>query len=366
MGKARRETITLEYKALPILSAGQPIGEDRIVKSLYSVMGHVDQGGDRIWPGAFAKTLAERADKIRVLWQHDTSEPPVGVPMAIREMPRVELPEEVLSRWPDASAALYGEVKLLDTPRGNEILAGIRAGAIRENSIGYDPITFDFESDPAGAFDTVRNLRECRLWDLSPVNWGMQEAAVNLKSAIPYKKMPCAPDSDAWDGAAQMAAASVDDLKAMCAWYDAEAPDVKGSYKLPHHMASGDHATVWRGVAAAMGALMGSMGGVDIPSGDRQAVYNHLAKHYGEFDKEPPDFKALEWFRLASAIPSPDALKAGRVLSAASLEKLKSALEALQALLTAAEPPDEDDPAKALTVHGLMARIAIAERELAA
>ena len=59
----------------------------------------------------------------------------------------------------------------------------------------------------------------------------------------------------------------VDKLMEMCTWYDAENEDVKSAYKLPHHRAS-DLKAVWRGVAAAMGALLGARGGVDIPDGD--------------------------------------------------------------------------------------------------
>jgi hypothetical protein len=83
----------------------------------------------------------------------------------------------------------------------------------------------------------------------------------------------------------------VDDLKVICTWFDSENPDIKSSYKLPHHRAKG-YKVVWRGVAAAMAALMGSRGGVNIPEADRQGVYNHLAKHYAQFDKEPPELKA--------------------------------------------------------------------------
>jgi hypothetical protein len=39
-----------------------------------------------------------------------------------------------------------------------------------------------------------------------------------------------------------------------------------------------------------MGVLEGARGGVDTPEGDRKDVYLHLAKHYEEFDKEPPPF----------------------------------------------------------------------------
>jgi len=111
------------------------------------------------------------------------------------------------------------------------------------------------------------------------------------KSIVPFKKYPLADKDESWSGPKEIAAAEVPDLKLMSTWYDSESPDVKGSYKLPHHRAADKH-TVWRGTAAAMGVLLGARGGVAIPDGDRKGVYNHLAKHYKEFDEEPPEFKA--------------------------------------------------------------------------
>jgi HK97 family phage prohead protease len=110
------------------------------------------------------------------------------------------------------------------------------------------------------------------------------------KAVIPYKKYPLAPVGEDWNGSGQVASAEVDDLKLMATWFDSDKPDLKQSYKLPHHKADNKH-TVWRGVASAMGALLGARGGVVIPDGDRKGVYNHLAKHYKEFDKEAPEFR---------------------------------------------------------------------------
>ncbi len=110
------------------------------------------------------------------------------------------------------------------------------------------------------------------------------------KSTIPYKKYPLAPIEEDWNGSGQVASADVDDLKLMATWFDSEKPDIKTSYKLPHHRAS-DKYTVWRGVASAMGALLGVRGGVVMPDADRKSVYDHLAKHYAEFDREAPEFK---------------------------------------------------------------------------
>lgn len=108
------------------------------------------------------------------------------------------------------------------------------------------------------------------------------------KGAIPFEETTPAPKDQAWDGAAETKAASIDDLKIMAAWVDSENPDVKGSYKLPHHTAS-SHDVVWRGVANAMARLSQTQ----IPEADKKAVYNHLAKHYAQFDEEPPAYKDL-------------------------------------------------------------------------
>lgn len=110
-----------------------------------------------------------------------------------------------------------------------------------------------------------------------------------IKGAIPFKSTPLAPKDTTWDGGAQVKAATVDDLKVMCAWVDPDNTDIKTGYKLPHHQATGDHSTVWRGVANAMARLDQT----DLPASDKKAVYNHLAKHYKEFDETPPDAKSI-------------------------------------------------------------------------
>lgn len=98
-----------------------------------------------------------------------------------------------------------------------------------------------------------------------------------------------APIEQAWDFRA--AEYDVNQLKFAASWFDEENPDTKSSYKLPHHESNGQ--TVWRGVATAMNALLGGRGGVTIPIGDRRGVYNHLASHYRQFDRDPPEFRVV-------------------------------------------------------------------------
>lgn len=103
------------------------------------------------------------------------------------------------------------------------------------------------------------------------------------------------------------------------AWYDGSKPEEKGSYKLPHHdIMDGKLVTVWRGVTAAMGALLGARGGADIPEDDIKGAYDHLAAHYKQFDKEPPELKGYTQYELdtmfgevekAKQVPADDSLK---------------------------------------------------------
>lgn len=74
------------------------------------------------------------------------------------------------------------------------------------------------------------------------------------------------------------------------AWTEKHPPSTYGQLKLPHHRPD-DGDVVWRGVTAAMAALLGARGGVTIPDGDREAVYAHLASHYRQFDAEPPAWR---------------------------------------------------------------------------
>lgn len=78
------------------------------------------------------------------------------------------------------------------------------------------------------------------------------------------------------------------------AWYDQDADDhdpprQKTAYKLPHHeLVDARLQVVWSGVNSAMNVLAGGRGGVDLPDEDIHDVYRHLARHYEEFDEQPP------------------------------------------------------------------------------
>ena len=121
-----------------------------------AVFSNIDSGGDIIEPGAFTKTIAESADRVKILSGHNESLLPIGKPLVLRE---------------DAKG-LYIEARISDTALGRDVKTLIGDGVLGELSIGYDPVVFDYDEDG------VRHLREVKLWEISVVTWAMNEEAV--------------------------------------------------------------------------------------------------------------------------------------------------------------------------------------------
>lgn len=181
--KRRRET-----KVLPSTTMSFD-AETGIVEAYVSIMGILDDDDppDLIEAGAFVKSVAERgpsgAGKIRTLWQHDWQEV-IGIPLAIQEHGREHLPGSVLARYPEATGGLYAKTQfVLDVQRGREAHALYKAGAMGEWSIGFDTITGQYEKQNE---QTFRRIKEIRLWEYSPVTWGMNPATVttSVKNGI--------------------------------------------------------------------------------------------------------------------------------------------------------------------------------------
>lgn len=164
---------------------------DREVTGIFSVFGNADSYDDVIHPGAFSKTLQERGSKIVHLWQHDFGAPPIAIVKAIRELTRDELPKELLAQHPDVLGGMEVTREYLDTPRGNEVLASLKAGSPLEMSFAFDAVKFDFSEKPGAKYEweRIRNLREVRLYETSDVLWGANDATVAAKSRFPLPQL---------------------------------------------------------------------------------------------------------------------------------------------------------------------------------
>ncbi|WP_296641044.1 HK97 family phage prohead protease [Roseinatronobacter sp.] len=147
----------LEYKFAGA-APGLRVVEGHEIAGYASIFGQRDRGGDTVVAGAYAASLARLAasgDQVRMLWQHDPSQP-IGVWDEVRE---------------DA-VGLYVKGRLLpDVTRAREAQALLAAGAVDGLSIGYR--TLRAEKLPGGG----RRLLELDLWEVSLVTFPMQSSA---------------------------------------------------------------------------------------------------------------------------------------------------------------------------------------------
>lgn len=133
------------------------VAEDGTFSGYASTFGNPDQGRDVMVKGAFTKSLARRpATKIKMLFQHDPREP-IGVWDSLVE---------------DTKGLKASGRLLLDTIKGREVHAMLKAGAIDGLSIGFRTVT-----DRIDRTKGVRYLEEVDLFEVSVVTFSMNEAA---------------------------------------------------------------------------------------------------------------------------------------------------------------------------------------------
>lgn len=106
--------------------------------------------------GAFARTIAERGDKVKAYANHDRTKLPLGRATELRE----------------DSAGLYAELRISDTRNGNEVLELVRDGALDSFSIGFRPI------EQRDLPDAVVERTEVALSEISVVAYPAYEAAL--------------------------------------------------------------------------------------------------------------------------------------------------------------------------------------------
>jgi HK97 family phage prohead protease len=121
-------------------------------------------------PGAFKKSIKERAERIPVLWNHDTNAP-IGKHLALKE----------------DKIGLYVNVGIADDgAEGSTFLARMRFGVPFGMSFGFqtvkdrsaaddDPI--DLSQLPGVKASDVRVITEVKFWESSPVTFPANESA---------------------------------------------------------------------------------------------------------------------------------------------------------------------------------------------
>lgn len=115
-----------------------------------------DEVDDIILPGAFAKTIRERGDRIKVLWQHMDA---LGRPVHMEEDGR----------------GLFTRSKISRTQQGDDALTLMADGVVDSMSIGFTipEGKAEFEAD-----GWTRRIKEVKLFEYSMVTFPANEEAV--------------------------------------------------------------------------------------------------------------------------------------------------------------------------------------------
>lgn len=106
-------------------------GDGRTVVGIvapFDQVARVSDGGpaynEKFVRGAFARTIAERGDRVKLLSQHARNANPLGRATLLRE----------------DTAGLYGEFHVSKTQAGDEALELLRDGALDSFSVGFRPV----------------------------------------------------------------------------------------------------------------------------------------------------------------------------------------------------------------------------------
>lgn len=243
-----------------------------------SVNSKRDLQDDVVAPGAFARTLKHHGGKFKLLWQHLMTEP-IG---------SVEAEED--------SRGLKVQGKLaINATRARDAYELIKAGVVNAMSIGYRSIKDEVDRNTG-----VRTLKEIDLLEISVVTFPANPWSKirTVKSIVPYQNLPMAEDSRAWDSAAAVkrvrewsGSEEVPTARYRRAflWFDREAADTFGAYKLPiADVIDGVLTAVPRAIFASAAAIQGARGGMSISDSEIAGVRTHLTRYYKRLDRDPP------------------------------------------------------------------------------
>lgn len=255
------------------------------VEALFSTLDVIDSDGDVTLAGAFKDGAQVRISAYgHTSWQ---GVPPVG---------------KGVIKTTENGAVLKGQF-FMNTTGGRETFEVIKElGDQQEWSYGYDVLDAEYgEKDGK----PVRFLKKLNVFEVSPVLVGAGVGTMTLSSksrtapsakavkrGIPVHESNVVDSS--WDAPSTVKALPEDvrpsQLRTVYAWVDPDGdPEAKSSYEFPHHHGVDGPANV-RACMAGIAALNGAKGAA-LPEADRKSVWEHLASHLRDADRDVPDLR---------------------------------------------------------------------------
>lgn len=298
-----------EFKTLPF--EVKSIDEDQgIITGYLSTFGNVDSGNDRVFKGAFKKTILEAKSRMEngrrylwpCLWMHSPEHPIGGYIDAVEDDHGLLTTLQL-----DISTNAQG---IPNNPLAVMVFSGYKSGYVSEQSMGYNAIQKDYENG-------VRNLKECRIVEGSAVTYnfamnpeaiveatgvksmGVDTAEIEVKTVCGDTSLPIGPRDEAWDGAAakkqifDYAAkedGTIDPAKARKCFLQVDGDtSLKGSYHYPFcTIVDGSPRINVGGVKACAGALAGGRN-ASTEGEDVDGMRSKVATMYARINQKYPD-----------------------------------------------------------------------------
>ena len=253
------------------------------------------QDGDALW--VFGYLITEAIDSYNTILTLSGAREALKDYEQYRNVREMHQPDAVGKAWilELDDKGLYIGVKVVDA----DAIRKVEEGVLQGLSVGFEPVDGHYETrqdQNIFVFDRYKII-EATICDRN----SNPEAGIDYFTRAEYN---LAGKDEGWtfdwknDADAIVEKFGWDGMKTACCWYDPDNAEIKSGYKLPVMKLKSkddDKLTLYYyACVAAMAALNGARGGVDIPEVDRKTAYNKLAKYYKLFDEEPPELRATE------------------------------------------------------------------------
>jgi uncharacterized protein len=146
----------MKHLNLPIEFETKAFGDAGSFEGYASIFGNVDLGGDIIEKGAFKEIVKNASGEVVILNQHNTRDP-VGTAKVKQ----------------DEKGLYFKGTLILEADSAKSAYALMKGGALTGMSIGYDVLGGGAKILESG----VRVLSALKLWEISPVTFGMNPKA---------------------------------------------------------------------------------------------------------------------------------------------------------------------------------------------
>ncbi len=170
-----------KHSPKPMSGGGMPSGkgktDGRTIVGYASVFGNIDAASDIVLPTAFdnaIKLFKAGRSRAKLLWNHDSSQPPVGHILDLKKVGRDNLPA-VMRENSAITGALEVTRRYFDDAFSDRVYNAVKSGAVNEMSFAFDVIKHSYGKVKE---TQVRFLEEMDIYDVSDVNFGCNAATM--------------------------------------------------------------------------------------------------------------------------------------------------------------------------------------------